>query len=150
MAIHSDRRYVFTAPTGAVWAALTNVDDYLAWWPWLVRFDGNDFRVGARWHCTVRSPLRYGVRFEIELTEVTPPTYAAAEVVGDISGPATLELTDTAGGSELRLRSHLSSNVGLVATVDRLVPRLAELAHHRILDDGFRQFRDRNCFGGTT
>lgn len=152
MSIHSDRRYAFAASADDVWSALTRVDQYAQWWPWLVEFDGTDFDVGSRWHCTVRSPLRYSVHFDIELLEVEPARRASAKVAGDISGAATLTVTpvDRGGidhGSELHLVSDLASRVGLVATVDRFAPRLAEASHHWVLDTGLRQFRDRNGLG---
>ena len=40
MSIHSDRRYAFAASADEVWSALTRVDQYATWWPWLVQFDG--------------------------------------------------------------------------------------------------------------
>ncbi|MET0661708.1 MAG: SRPBCC family protein [Ilumatobacteraceae bacterium] len=157
MSIHSDRRYAFAASADEVWAALTRVDEYAHWWPWLVGFDGTDFEVGSRWHCTVRSPLRYSVHFDVELVEVRAAELAAAKVGGDITGTATLTVTPfdrgndrgrvdrgrDEHGSDLRLVSDLQSNVGLVATVDRWAPRLAAASHRWILDTGFRQFRDR-------
>ena len=152
MSIHSDRRYAFAASADEVWSALTSVDEYAHWWPWLVGFDGTDFDVGSRWRCTVRSPLRYSVHFDIELVEVEAGQRAAATVAGDISGAATLTVAPldrgrVNRGSELHLVSDLASNVGLVATVDRFAPRLAEASHRWVLDTGFRQFRDRNGLG---
>ena len=157
MSIHTDRRYAFAASPDEVWSALTKVDEYAQWWPWLVGFDGTDFDVGSRWRCTVRAPLRYSVHFDIELVEVEAVRRAAATVAGDISGTATLTLEPfdrgpfdrgpSDHGSELRLVSDLGSNVGLVATVDRFAPRLAEASHRWVLDTGLRQFRDRNGLG---
>ena len=152
MSIQSDRRYAFAASADEVWAALTRVDEYAHWWPWLVGFDGTDFDVGSRWRCTVRSPFLYSVHFDVELVEVEAAERAAATVVGDISGAATLTVTpidrgSVDRGSELRLVSDLASKVGLVATVDRFAPRLAEAAHRWVLDTGLRQFRDRNELG---
>jgi hypothetical protein len=147
MSIQSDRRYAFAAPADDVWSALTRVDEYAHWWPWLVDFDGTDFSVGSQWQCTVRTPLRYSVHFDIELVEVEAAERASAKVTGDISGAATLTLASVDHGSELHLVSDLASTVGLVATIDRFVPRLAEASHHWILDTGLRQFRDRNGLG---
>jgi uncharacterized protein YndB with AHSA1/START domain len=143
MSIHTDRRYTFAASADEVWAALTSVDQYAHWWSWLVGFDGTDFDVGSRWRCTVRPPLRYSVHFDIELVEVEAAERVAAKVTGDISGAATLTVTSVDHGSDLRLVSDLQSNVGLVATVDRFAPRLAEASHRWVLDTGLRQFRDR-------
>jgi Activator of Hsp90 ATPase homolog 1-like protein len=148
MSIHSDRRYAFAASAQEVWTALTQVNEYAHWWPWLVGFDGTDFEVGSRWHCIVRSPLRYSVHFDVALVEVTTAERATATVTGDIEGTATLTVTPIDGakvdqGSELRLVSDLQSNIGVVATIDRWAPSLAKASHRWVLDTGFRQFRDR-------
>mgnify|MGYP006196567153 CR=1 FL=1 len=39
MRILSERRYRFLAPPPDVWAALSDVEHYASWWPWLARFD---------------------------------------------------------------------------------------------------------------
>lgn len=147
MGIHTDRRFPFAAPAGEVWTALTDVERYATWWPWLVEFDGADFEPSAHWRCTVRSPLRYAVRFQIELVSVEWNAGATATLAGDIEGTAAIEVASVGPGSTLRLVSDLSSNVGAVAAVDRFAPRLAAASHHWVIDRGLGQFRDHNRLG---
>src|SRR5690606_25823081 len=108
--VRSDRRYTFDADREVVWAALTRVDEYRSWWPWLRRFDGTSFTVGERWRCAVKSPLPYTMRFEIHLTEVIDGERAGAELTGDLDGWAELDLTDDGDGCRLRLVSDLAAS----------------------------------------
>jgi len=64
----SERQVSFDEPPDRLWAALTEVDGYQRWWPWLadLEVDGG-FDVGATWRCQVRPPLPYSVRFALTL-----------------------------------------------------------------------------------
>ncbi len=141
MGITSNRRYRFDHPPATVWAALTEVGQYRRWWPWLREFDGAAFTAGERWHCTVKPPLPYSLRFEIALLEVEPPHLARAELDGDIAGGAEITVEDEPGGSVLLLASDLSGRSGLVGLVDRLARPVASYGHDWVLDNGIRQFR---------
>jgi uncharacterized protein YndB with AHSA1/START domain len=141
--LRSDRR--FTVPVGPdeLWAALTSVEDYLSWWPWLRSFEHEPFETGARWRCVVRPPLGYRVCFDIELTDVAPASHVSAVVDGEIVGTADLDVATHPVGSELRLRSELAPVAPLLRWGTALVPSLARLGHDQVIDAGARQFRDR-------
>ncbi|HVF13289.1 MAG TPA: hypothetical protein VM942_01750 [Acidimicrobiales bacterium] len=142
-AVRSDRTFRFTVGQEALWAALTSVDRYRHWWPWLRRFDGGSFSEGARWRCAVRSPLLYPVRFDVVLDEVIAGRSASASVFGDIAGQARLDVSLVEGGSQLRLVSTLASDRRLLRLIFRLAPPVARFGHDRLLATGLRQFRDR-------
>lgn len=141
MTVRSDRNYGFHADRADVWSALTDVERYPRWWPWLRRFDGEAFAVGERWCCVVSPPLPYSLRFELVLAEVLEGTTVRARLDGDIAGTARLDLRDVPGGCELRLVSELAARGGMARLVDRLVPGLAARGHDWVLDDGIRRFR---------
>ncbi len=148
MEVRSDRTFDFPVGPAALWLALTSVDRYRSWWPWLRRFDGVSFVEGARWTCAVRAPLFYPVRFEVVLDDVEPGRSAAAVVTGDIAGRARLDIVVVdGGGSALRLRSTLTSERWLLRAIARLAPPVACFGHDRLLDTGVRQFRER-ALGG--
>lgn len=140
MEVRSDRRYRFAVPPPELWAAITAVDRYRGWWPWLRRFDAESFEAGATWSCTVQPPLPYTLRFTIHLEEVEPSRFVTAEIDGDIVGRAAIDLRPLDGGSELRLVSILAPRnpaLRLVATVARPA---AQFGHDWVLDTGLRQF----------
>jgi hypothetical protein len=143
LTVRSDRRYRFDVGRATLWTALTRVDRYPSWWPWLRRFDGQGFSVGERWCCVVSPPLPYTLRFELVLEEVVEGESARARLEGDIAGTAHLTVRDVAGGCELRLVSDLAAERGLVRLLDRVAPRLAVRGHDWVIDDGIRRFRTR-------
>ncbi|MEA2827840.1 MAG: hypothetical protein QOG43_2279 [Actinomycetota bacterium] len=144
MEVRSDRTFAFAAGPADLWSALTSVDRYPAWWPWLRRFQGVTFTDGAHWRCAVRAPLLYRVRFEVVLSDVVAGRSAAAAVTGDIAGHARLDVRPADdGGSELRLQSTLASRRWLLRAIARLAPPVARFGHDRLLDTGVRQFRQR-------
>ncbi len=151
MEVRSDRTFTFPVGPAELWSALTSVERYRSWWPWLRRFDGVSFSEGAHWTCAVRAPLLYPVRFVVVLEEVVAGRSAAAVVTGDIAGHARLDVV-AAGvggglGSELRLRSTLASRRWLLRAIARLAPPVARFGHDRLLDTGVRQFRKRALAG---
>ena len=149
MEVRSDRTFAFTVGPAELWSALTGVEHYRSWWPWLRHFDGASFVEGARWRCAVRAPLGYPVRFEVALSDVVPGRSAVAEVTGDIAGHARLDVRPTdgggggGGGSELRLQATLASKRWMLRAIARLAPPVARFGHNRLLSTGVRQFRER-------
>ena len=141
MGVRSDRRYRFTASRLDVWEALTQVDRYRGWWPWLRSFDGVSFTAGEQWRCVVKPQLPYTLEFSIALDDVQDGASAHAALSGDVQGWAELTLADDGAGSEIRLRSDLTARSGPARWVDALAPPIARRGHDWILDNGIRQFR---------
>jgi uncharacterized protein YndB with AHSA1/START domain len=141
--IRSDRRHAFAVPPEELWVAMSQVDRYRQWWPWLRRFDAGGLRAGEVWSAEVQPPLPYRVRFELCLDDVTSPHRVAAVITGDIEGTARLEVTDHPTGSELHVVSELAATSRTLRTVLRLAPPVARYGHDWVLDTGLRQFRDR-------
>ena len=141
MGIRSDRHYRFGVSRPELWDALTQVDRYRAWWPWLRSFDGHAFAAGERWQCVVKAQLPYTLEFVIALDDVRHAASAHAQLTGDIQGWAELTLGDDGDGSELRLRSDLTARSGPARWLGTLAPPLAARGHDWVLDNGIRQFR---------
>ena len=139
--VRSDRHYRFAVSRRELWAALTQVDRYREWWPWLRVFDGDAFAAGERWRCVVKPQLPYTLEFLIALDDVDEARSTHARLSGDIEGWAELTLGDDGQGSELRLRSDLSARSGPARWVGTLAPPLAARGHDWVLDNGIRQFR---------
>lgn len=120
--------------------ALRRVDDYRSWWPWLRRFEPAALEPGARWRCRVQPPLPYAVRFDLVLTEVVDGRTVGADVEGDLTGRARLDVTADGSGSVLRLRSTLTPVDPFLRAIARVARPVATFGHDWILDTGFRQF----------
>ena len=141
MDVRSDRSYRFDASPEDLWAALTNVEDYRVWWPWLRRFDGDAFAAGERWTCVVQPPLPYSLRFDLTLDEVVEHERVAATVSGDIVGTAHLELTPDGTGSALALASQLAPANPMLRAIAVVARPVVRFGHDWVLDTGLRQFR---------
>jgi hypothetical protein len=101
----SDRRYQLPVSPTELWAALTRLDRYQLWWPWLREFDAQLLAGDETWDCLVQPPLPYRVRFVVALEEVTAPTTVRASITGDVVGEARLDIVEQPDGSEARLVS---------------------------------------------
>lgn len=143
MRFESDRRYELRVPPAELWAALTRVEDYQVWWPWLRHFDAQQLEGDEVWDCLVQPPLPYRVRFSVTLHEVRAPTTVRASISGDVVGEARLEIADRPDGSQARLVSHLEPGNGLLRAVARIAAPMVRYGHDWVLDTGARQFIDR-------
>jgi len=162
----SDHRYHFPADRAAVWAAVTSVDRYRSWWPWLRQFRASGFAAGEVWDCAIQPPMPYQLRFTVTLEQVEAPSLVVATVGGDVHGTATLELRDAvavagggtapdggmAGGSavgcHVRLQSALAPANRTLRTVARLSRPLARYGHSWVIDTGATQFLARALADG--
>lgn len=142
--IHSDRRFEFDHDRSTVWYALTQVERYPIWWPWL-ECDGAALAEGECWTCRVDPPLPYGLDFDLHVTQVIAERKVLAELTGDLVGTARLTLD---GGDDhgqgpctLRLESTLAATAGPARLVARFAGPIARFGHDWVLDSGARRFR---------
>ena len=150
MHVRSDRRHRFAVEPDELWAAVTAVDRYPDWWPWLRSFEATALVVGDAWRCVVQPPLPYSVRFTLTIDEVVPAQRVAATVRGDITGTASVELTARPeGGTEARLVADLAPTHLLLRAMGVLAGPVVRRAHDWVLDTGARQFRDRALRAGS-
>lgn len=124
----------------AVWSALADVDDYPGWWPWLRRFEARRLRDGERWSCTVKPPLPYTVSFDLVLRDVVARRSVAADVEGEITGSARVDLRRDGAGTELTLVSDLEPSRSLLVGLRRLAGPVARYGHEFIIDAALDQF----------
>lgn len=127
-----------------MWAALTSVDRYRDWWPWLRTLDADRFADGEWWQCTVQPPLPYRLRFELTLMNVVACEQVEAVVDGDITGSAKVSLATIEGGTELRLTSSLAPSATVIRFVARVARPVSTWGHNWVIDTGVEQFRDRS------
>ena len=143
MEIRSDRHHDFPVAPEVLWDAMSRVDAYQQWWPWLRSFDAAALTVGERWEAVVQPPLPYRLRFSIHLDEVAPVEHVVARVSGDITGSARLHLSETATGSRLHLVSSLEPKHRVLQAVATVAAPVARYGHEWVLDTGLQQFRAR-------
>jgi hypothetical protein len=150
VAVTSDSEFAFPASPATVGAALADTDRYQSWWPWLTEFEASGLHDGARWHCGVRSPMAFTLRFEIRIDEVIhggtgtsePSLAVRATMIGDIVGTAQISVTQQGSGSSVRFVSTLNPKARLLSAVSRVAPPLARRAHDQVVRAAAHQFRD--------
>jgi polyketide cyclase/dehydrase/lipid transport protein len=142
MEIRSDRRFEFDHDAATVWTALTHVERYPVWWPWL-QCDGVALVEGERWACQVDPPLPYTLHFDVTIVEVVAERLVRAELTGDLVGAARLTLNGgvRTDGCTIRLESSLAAIAGPARLVARFAGPIARFGHDWVLDTGARRFR---------
>jgi uncharacterized protein YndB with AHSA1/START domain len=152
MHVRSDRRHRFDVDRDELWAAMTAVREFPAWWPWLRTFDGEHLAAGERWDCTVQPPLPYALHFELAIDEVVTGELVTATISGDLEGSARLEVRDLPNvedrRSEIRLRSDLTPTNRVLRTFAAVAKPVVRFGHDWVLDTGVQQFRSRGLSGG--
>lgn len=143
MKVRSDRHYEFAVGPDELWAAVTRVEDYRRWWPWLRRLRAEAFAEGETWACLVQPPLPYSLRLRVTLDEVVAPRFVTATIGGDIEGHAGLDITPAGEGSRLRLVSTLTPTNAVLRAFARVAQPVVRYGHDWVLDTGVRQFRQR-------
>jgi uncharacterized protein YndB with AHSA1/START domain len=123
-----------------VWAALTAVDAYRDWWPWLEGLEGASPAPGVGLYATIRAPARYRVRCMVRFTEVDRPHRLAAEIEGDLGGWARIELHPDGTGSFVRLRWSLHPARPLLRVLGVVAEPILVHGHDRIMGRGTDQF----------
>lgn len=139
----SDRRYRFDDDRATVWAAISSVDRYPEWWPWLRSFRGAGLVAGDVWECQIQPPVPYSLHFTVSFDEVVPLDVVRATVSGDVRGTARLELEDSGVGCRARIVSTLVPANRTLRAVARLARPVAQYGHAWVLDTGAEQFTAR-------
>lgn len=139
----SGRQYRFAIDPDGLWSALDATDSYQRWWPWLRTFDADGLTAGGQWHCAVRPPLPYTLRFTIHLDEVVPPRLVRAHLTGDIAGMARVEVEPSTDGCDVRLTSTLSPSSRAFALFATIARPAVRRGHDWVLDTGAGQFAAR-------
>ena len=101
-----NRTFLIEAPIERVWATTRSLAQLESWWAWLRDLHVSDEEVneGTHFEFAVVSPLPYRLEIAATATEVIEPRLIRADITGDLRGPAEVELTAVAGGTEVALR----------------------------------------------
>jgi hypothetical protein len=145
--LRSERTYPLDVPPDEVWSAVSRVEDYPRWWPWLRDFEGDSIAVGAVWDCVIQPPLPYVLRFRLTFDHVRPAREIRARVSGDADGRGELHFAGRGRGTQLRVVSNLRPATPMLRAVAAIAWPIARFGHDWILDTGVSQFADRGFPG---
>jgi carbon monoxide dehydrogenase subunit G len=139
------RAYEFAATPQELWAAVEEVDQFEARWPWLEEFrlEGATLKTGSVLYGVVAPPLPYRMRIRIELTRCEPPTEIEATIKGDLEGFACIEMRPSSAGTT----AEVAWTVEMMQQPMRLACRfgrpLLQWGHDRVVEITVAGFRRR-------
>jgi hypothetical protein len=142
--IASQRTFTFHARPEHVWAGISQLDRFTAWWSWLRDFevDGAGLERGTVLRGTIVPPLPYRLRLRVVLDECVPARHILASVHGDLEGVALITLE----GDRENTRTIASWTLEMMQQPMRVASRVAHpvlrWGHDRIVEatvDGFRR-----------
>ena len=139
-----DRTWSFAVAPDELWRALSRVEDFPRWWPWLREFSGDGLVPGGRSVCVVRAPAPYTLRFTVTVREMVPGRLVDAEVEGDLTGPARLEVSaGNDGGSAARLAWEMELRRPVLVAAALVGRPVLEWGHDWVVANGVEQFLQR-------
>lgn len=141
-----DQTWTFDVGPGEMWAVLERTGDFRRWWPWLRELSGDGLVPGGRNVCVVRAPISYTLRFTVTVRELVPGRFVAADVDGDLAGPARLEIGPAGkrrGGARVRLTWEMELRRPMLRTAARFGRPVMEWGHDWVVANGMRQFLGR-------
>jgi uncharacterized protein YndB with AHSA1/START domain len=135
--------YEFGVPPDELWRAIEQFDRFPRWWSWLGQFrvDGPGLEAGTVLHGVVAPPLPYRMRVTVRLLRCEPPWRIDASVEGELTGPASLEVTPTEQGSRVEVTWALEMQKPAMRAVARVALPLLRFAHDRVVEATVAGFR---------
>jgi hypothetical protein len=140
-----DRSWRFGVAPDELWATLGRTDCYREWWPWLREFTVDTdhesaLTTGALAQVVIQAPLPYQLRCTVRVVDAVTDRRLVTEVDGDLGGPARLELSPTADGTDARLVWALDLRNPLLRSFAVVARPAMKWAHDRIVERGLEQF----------
>jgi uncharacterized protein YndB with AHSA1/START domain len=129
------------APPDAVWAALTDVESWPRWWPFVRNVEslrpGDASGVGAvrRLHWSTRLPYRFAL--VVECVEARAPLRLTARSVGDLNGVGRWELSAVPGGTLVRYTWHVTLGKPWMRRLAPLLEPLFRWNHDAVMRAGY-------------
>lgn len=141
--LHLDTRYRFAADPDEVWRNMCRVDEFPVWWRWLREFEveGDGLETGGVLRGLVVPPIPYRFRVGIHLEDVQPAAGIRASLSGDLSGPASLSLTEHRQGCELSIQWDVEMHKPAMRSAARFCRPLLVWGHDQVIEITLRRFQ---------
>jgi hypothetical protein len=143
--IDYDGLFRFDAPSDAVWATITELDQFERWWSWLghLTVDGDGLTPGTVLRGTVSPPLPYRMNVRVELERCIPAQLIDAVVHGDLEGDAHLYLRNSDRGTDAAVAWHLEMMQRPMRSFALFGYPILRWGHDMVVDATVRAFRAR-------
>lgn len=131
------------SPPARVWAALTEVEAWSQWWPYVRQVQtlrrGDASGLGALRRITWGSRLPYGFTLDVECTEAERERRLRGRASGQLQGEGLWELTPAGdGGTRLRYTWRLELNTRWMRLLAPLAAPLFRWNHDSVMRAGER------------
>lgn len=133
-------RWRIDAPPAAVWSALTEVEGWPEWWPYVKRVQtlkkGDASGVGAIRRVDWGSRLPYGFTLDVECVEADRERRLRGLATGNLHGEGVWELAARDGGTDVRYTWRLALNTRWMRLVAPLASPLFRWNHEGVMRGG--------------
>jgi uncharacterized protein YndB with AHSA1/START domain len=146
---HFVTNWYFRAPIDRVWATLTDVKAWPAWWPSWKRaeFRGPELlsQPGSIVDNEVKGSLPYSLRFTTEVTLIQPPERLEIRSSGDLVGSGSWVLERRDDGTAVTYTWDVGTANPVFNVLGKLsfVRAMIEKNHDFVMDEGFRGLKQR-------
>jgi hypothetical protein len=139
-----DRRYEFNAPPDELWSAITRVDAYRDYWPWLRSVQGDGLVAGKVNKVAIWAPVPWMIRLTLVVERVVDGAEADVAVDGDLRGVATLRVSPAANDpsrATARLAWDLTPASPALRVAGRMARPVLQYGQDWVVSMGIGQFR---------
>jgi hypothetical protein len=137
-----DRTWIFDLARDELWAAVSETERFPEWFPWLEGADLGPLVEGTTARFTINPPLPYRLRLRVAVERVVPGSLVAGQVLGDVTGPARLEVADHADGSTARLVWSLRVRRPLLRVAEQVARPMMLWGHDAVVARGLDRFSE--------
>lgn len=135
-----ETEWVLTAPIEKVFEVLEHPEEFSNWWPSVKNSrlleEGDADGIGTRAAYSIRSPLGYGMKFDVKAVEVDRPKRIHCVVRGDLIGTGTYLLESVDTMTHVRFNWYVSTTKSWMNFVAGFAKPLLVWAHHSVMREG--------------
>ena len=141
--VHHEGDEVFALPPDRLWAEITDVERFEGWWSWLhdVEVKPEPVATGSVITFRIVSPLPYGLRCRVDVTNVIPGELIETDVSGDLRGWASLRIRPDPRGSAITLTWELEPTQRPMRLLVRMGRPVVVVAKDWAIDHALAVFR---------
>lgn len=139
------KTFLFPLPPADLWAIMERFDLFESWWSWLadLQADQPGLTGGNVLHAVIAPPALHPMHVDARLQRCEKPRLIEAVIEGDLSGPAVLQLSETAHGTCVDVTWSLAMQSPPLRVAARVAYPLMRTGHDHLIDLAVSRFRSK-------